>query len=73
MKTLYLRNVSDEVVRRLEVLAARYGMSVSAVAVRELELSSRRADNAALVGDLPDLDVPTAAIVGALHEDRATR
>ena len=36
MKTLYLRNVPEEVVERLELLAARDGTSVSAVAVREL-------------------------------------
>lgn len=36
MKTLYLRNVPDEVVERLQRLAALYGTSVGAVAVREL-------------------------------------
>ncbi len=45
MKTLYLRNVPDDVVERLERLAARDATSVSAVAVRELAAVSRRADN----------------------------
>lgn len=36
MKTLYLRNVPDDVVERLERLAELAKTSVSAVAVREL-------------------------------------
>jgi len=36
MKTLYLRNVPDEVVRRLQRLAGFENVSVGAVAVREL-------------------------------------
>ena len=60
MKTLYLRNVPDEVSERLAALAAREGLSVSALAVRELAVAARRADNPALLGDLPDLDVRRA-------------
>ena len=45
MRTLYLRNVPDEVVARLEQLAALAGTSVNVLAVRELEQASRRADN----------------------------
>src|SRR4029450_735594 len=56
MRTLYLRNVPDDVVRRLERLAARDGTSVGAVAVRELADVTRRADNPALLGLLPDLN-----------------
>jgi plasmid stability protein len=37
MRTIHLRNVPDEVVERLERLAARDRMSVAAVALRELE------------------------------------
>ena len=44
----------DDVVERLERLAARDAMSVGALAVRELDEVSRRADNPALLGDLPD-------------------
>jgi plasmid stability protein len=73
MKTLYLRNVPDDVVERLERLAARDATSVSAVAVRELSEVSRRADNPALLGALPDLDVDTATIVGDLEGGRAER
>ncbi|SNR56154.1 antitoxin [Blastococcus mobilis] len=73
MRTLYLRNVPDDVVERLERLAARSSTSVSALAVRELAEISRRADNPLLLDDLPDLDVDPATIVEDLHSGRAAR
>ncbi len=73
MKTLYLRNVPDEVVARLKILAARSGTSVGAVAVRELVEVSRRANNVALLAALPDLDVPTEDIVAGLDAERSRR
>jgi len=73
MRTLYLRNVPDEVVERLERLAALDATSVGAVAVRELADVSRRADNARLLGDLRDHDVTTADIVAAVETDRTRR
>lgn len=73
MKTLYLRNVPDDVVRRLERLAAVDGTSVGAVAVRELAEVSRRADNPQLLGALPDLQVPVATIVDDVATERAAR
>ena len=73
MKTLYLRNVPDEVVRRLERLAAIDGTSVGAVAVRELADVSRRADNPQLLGALPDLRVDVTEIVDQLAAERAAR
>ena len=73
MRTLYLRKVPDEVVGRLERLAAAEGMSVNAVAVRELSEVSRRADNPELLGALPDLGLDTANIVTDLEADRAVR
>ncbi|MFZ0216905.1 MAG: antitoxin [Candidatus Dormiibacterota bacterium] len=73
MRTLYLRNVPDEVVHRLERLAARDATSVGAVAVRELTEVSRRADNPALLGLLPDLDVDVATIVEDLDSDHTAR
>lgn len=63
MRTLYLRNVPDEVVERLERLAARDAMSVGAVAVRELAAASRQVDNRALLGSLPDLGIDVATII----------
>ncbi|MDQ6773791.1 MAG: antitoxin [Candidatus Dormibacteraeota bacterium] len=73
MRTLYLRNVPDEVVDRLERLAAVDGMSVNAVAVRELAESSRRADNRSLLGSLPDLNVDLSELVADLEAERAGR
>ena len=73
MRTLYLRNVPDDVVRRLQRLADRDGSSVSAVAVRELSEVSRRADNPALVGELPDLGVDVPLIVEGIEQERTTR
>lgn len=73
MRTLYLRNVPDDLVERLEELARRDRASVTAVAIRELEESTRRVDNRALLDDLPDTLIPADAIVAALEEDRAVR
>ena len=73
MKTLYLRNVPDDVSERLASLAAREGLSVSSFALRELTESSRRADNAALLGELPDLDVPVADVIAGLEAGRSAR
>jgi plasmid stability protein len=73
MRTLYLRNVPDDVVARLERLAAREGVSVNALAVRELADVSRRADNAALLAALPDAGVDAAEIVAAVEDGRRRR
>ncbi len=73
MRTLYLRNVPDEVGEGLERLAVREGLSVSAFATRELAIIARRADNPALLADLPDLGVDAAAIVGDVEDGRAER
>jgi hypothetical protein len=70
VRTLHLRNVPDEVAERLERLAARDAMSVSAFAVRELGEVSRRADNPALLGGLPDLGVDPAALVADVASGR---
>lgn len=73
MATLYLRSVPDEVRRRLEALAAREGLSVSSFAVRELSEASKRADNPALLGDLPDLAVSVEDLVADVRAGRAGR
>lgn len=73
MKTLYLRNVPDEVRRRLEALAAREGLSVSSFVLRELSEAAKRADNPALLGDLPDLAVSADDIVADVQAGRAGR
>ncbi len=73
MRTLYLRNVPDEVVERLERLADAEGVSLNAISVRELAQASRRADNAALLDALPDLGVDMAEIVAVVRAGRAKR
>ena len=70
MRTLYIRNVPDEVMDRLERLAKAANMSVTAVAIRELDAVTRRADNGQLIGELPDLGVSTDSITDHLHADR---
>jgi len=70
VKTLYLRNVPDDVVERLKRLAERENTSVSAVALRELTEASRRADNPALLGALPDLNIDTATITEDVEAER---
>jgi plasmid stability protein len=73
MKTLYLRNVPDDVTARLASLAAREGLSVSSFAVRELGHVARRADNPALLDDLPDLGVSAADVVADVEAGRPAR
>lgn len=58
---------------RLERLAARERVSVNTYAMRELAEASRRADNADLLGALPDLNVDTDDIVSAVNEGRESR
>lgn len=73
MKTLYLRNVPDAVVDRLERLAQREGISVSAAAIRELADVTRRVDNAALLAALPDTSVATEDLVDMIDSERRAR
>ena len=68
-----MRNVPDEVSDRLAALATREGMSVSAFATRELAAIARRADNPALLGDLPDLGVDPELVVADLTSGRGRR
>ncbi|WP_407687359.1 antitoxin [Mycobacterium sp. HUMS_1102779] len=70
MRTLHLRNVPDEVMVRLERLARQQKMSVSAVAIRELDASTRRVDNASLMASWPDLPIDPADIVADIAADR---
>ena len=71
MRTLYLRNVPQDVAERLERLAAREGLSLSAFAVRELAWVALRADNPALLAGLPDLGVDPRAVVDDVDAGRA--
>jgi len=73
MRTLYLRNVPDDVGRQLDRLAAREGLSLSAFATRELALIARRADNPALLADLPDIGVEAADVLAGIDGGRSAR
>jgi hypothetical protein len=73
MRTLYLRNVPDEVADRLERMAKLEGISVNAVAIRELAEASRRLDNAALLESLPHRDITMAQILENLDQSRSRR
>ena len=73
VRTLYVRNVPDEVGERLERLAAREGMSLSAFAARELAQVAQRADNPALLAGLPDLAIGVDTITTDLDAGRAER
>lgn len=73
MRVLYLRNVPDDVGERLERLATREGLSVSAFAVRELAWVAFRADNPALLAGLPNLGVEPQTVVDDLEAGRAER
>lgn len=70
MRTLYVRNVPDEVAARLEQLAEREGVSVNAVVLRELESVARRTRNAEVFDALPSTDITTAEILAAIDEGR---
>lgn len=70
MRTLHLRNVPDDVMDRLERLARTTKMSVTAVAIRELDSATRRVDNAALVATLPDLNISADSIVESVRAQR---
>jgi plasmid stability protein len=77
MSTLYIRNLPEHVTAKLQELAKREGMSVNALAVRELTQVARAMDNATLLDRLhrafPKTDVTIDDIVNAIHEGRADR
>ncbi|HJE52248.1 MAG TPA: antitoxin [Tessaracoccus flavescens] len=72
MKTLYLRNVPEELSEALEELAAKESMSVNALAVRELTAAVAYRANADLVWESPNLNVDLPVIVDAVRSGRDT-
>jgi hypothetical protein len=64
--------VPDDVGERLERLAEREGLSLSALATRELASISRRAGNRALLAGLPDLGVGAESPWQMSRHDRAS-
>lgn len=73
MATIYLRNVPDDLVERLQRLATLAGTSLNAVAIQELAEATKRADNPALLGRLPDLGMRAADIVAEIEAARSAR
>ena len=73
MRTLYIRNVPDDVAERLERMAARRGVSLNALAVRELTEVAGRCDNYALLADLSSVGIPVEEIVAELERGRNER
>lgn len=73
MRTIYVRNVPDEVVEGLEKLAERAGMSVSTFVARELGEIARRSRNAEILAALPTFDITREEILEAIHEGREER
>lgn len=70
MRTLYLRNVPDDVMTRLEHLAQRQRISLNTLALHELTEASRRADNADLLSRLADLNIDTTELVADIDAGR---
>ncbi len=70
MRTLYLRNVPDEVSQALEELASRASMSVSAYAVRELSAAVAYRNNADLLWAQPRVEVDLDDVVAAVRSGR---
>jgi hypothetical protein len=73
VRTLYIRKVPDDVAERLERLASRDGLSVNAFVVRELSEAARRADNEALLSDLPAFGVTPVEAAADIAEARRGR
>jgi hypothetical protein len=71
--TLYIRNVPHDVVARLQEMAEAEGLSVNALAVRELTDSARRSQNARLLADLPTLALDIDEVIADIHADRPER
>lgn len=70
MKTLYLRNVPDEVSEALEELARRESMSVSAYALRELKDAVAFRANADLLWAQPSTGIRVEDVVNAVRAGR---
>jgi antitoxin FitA len=76
MKTLQIRNMPDDVHRRLKARAANEGRSLSEYALSELRRSLERPtwdEWWEIVRRDPPVELTGAEIVGAIHEARAER
>lgn len=73
MATLYIRNVPDDVAARLREEAEREGLSLNALAVRELSAFARRPTNAEILRGRPSFPVTPEEIVADIHAGREER
>ena len=73
MKTLYLRNVPEEVTNELAVLASEAGLSVSSFVVKELSEIAKRAKNFNLFENLKDHEISAEDIISELDDARNSR
>lgn len=73
MRTVYLRNVPDDIAEKLEQLAARERASLNTFVLRELAEIARRADNADLLHDLPDLSIQPTGLAASTSAERDER
>jgi hypothetical protein len=73
MRTLYIRNVPDHVAGDLEALAAAEGLSLNALALRELTSVARRAGNARLLAELPTIPIDIDEVIADIHASRPER
>lgn len=70
---MHVRDIPKDVKDNLAVLAAREHMSLNSYVVRVLEMEARIADNARLLGNLPDFGVSGEVIADAIREGRDER
>lgn len=70
MKTLYLRNVPDDVSAALEELASAESMSVSALAVRELAAAVAFRRNADIIWSTAEVEIGIDDIVDEVRRGR---
>lgn len=70
MKTLYLRNVPEDVTEALEKIAQAESTSVNAIAVRELRAALAFRANTDLLWAQPSVDVSMDDVVAAVRSGR---
>lgn len=70
MRSLEIRNVPDDLMERLELLARASNTSVEAVAIRELSVATSQVNNATLLASLPDLSISTENIIQHVRASR---
>lgn len=73
MRTLYIRNVPDDVAAYLDELAERDNLSLNALVVRELTEVAARSRNRGLLATLPRIPIDVDEVVEGIRKDRESR